>query len=362
LYQSITWKVMRRWKTYTAHQKVKNEQYDEAFKLHRQLERADWCKKANQWATGKLRARAQKAQREHGEEYYRLCRHVINTWRRFVRARKVVVISVTPKIAQIDPLKIHAMGDAPIVFETAKFRSPRIPDFLATQPRTSSAIQTVPLSPVESSVKSTTPKEQIPLYFIDEAEYERKKKNESSGIGQVIRQKDPVTPTSAPLPPIPPPPPENQFRADLALHFELFHRQKEQLQRQLSYQTYLWQLNNSSLPEPIFNHSPLMMNSTTTKTEDSSLGYFGHETVEMHDDVLEPNTAWVMTSSSTTTSTMSPFTELDDGIIDEDEIQEMLGELEQLKVVIGRLKPSDQYHNSVLKRIQYLTQKTSNFC
>ena len=61
----------------------------------------------------------------------------------------------------------------------------------------------------------------------------------------------------------------------------------------------------------------------------------------------------------------------------------MLGELEQLKVVIGRLKPSglgqsfiifdnlinkwitqkiDQYHNSVLKRIQYLTQKTSNFC
>ena len=98
------------------------------------------------------------------------------------------------------------------------------------------------------------------------------------GCNHVLKSEKMNTQSKAPPPLIPPPPPPDHFRADLALHFELFHRQKEQLQRQLSYQTYLWQLNNSSLPEPIFNHSPLMMN--TSRTEDSSLGYFGHETIE----------------------------------------------------------------------------------
>ena len=54
-------------------------------------------------------------------------------------------------------------------------------------------------SPSESSVvQNSTPEvtpEPIELYFIDEAEYERKKKNESSGIGQIIRQENPETPT-----------------------------------------------------------------------------------------------------------------------------------------------------------------------
>ena len=66
--------------------------------------------------------------------------------------------------------------------------------------------------------------------------------------------------------------------------------------------------------------------------------------IEVQDDIIEPNTAWVMTSSTTTTSNtpvMSPFTELDDEhLIDEEEIQQLHQELDQLKIVIGRLKPS----------------------
>ena len=50
-----------------------------------------------------------------------------------------------------------------------------------------------------------------------------------------------------------------------------------------------------------------------------------------------------MTSSTTTTSNtpvMSPFTELDDEMVNEEEIQQLHEELDQLKIVIGRLKPS----------------------
>ena len=66
--------------------------------------------------------------------------------------------------------------------------------------------------------------------------------------------------------------------------------------------------------------------------------------IEVHDDLIEPNTAWVMTSSTTTTSNtpvMSPFTELDEeNLVDEEEIQALFEELDQLKIVISRLKPS----------------------
>ena len=282
LYQSITWNVMRRWKAYTIRQKTKNEYYNTAFQLHQEIERSNWCEKADTWASKDQNAKNIKASSLYGEKYVKICREVIDKWRSFV-TRKKVVNKKRKLIAKIEPKQVDypAMGDC-VAFEPIKFRTPRIPDFLAAQqPRTSSAItghlQTS--SPSESSVvENSTPEvtpEPIELYFIDEVEYERKKKNESSGIGQVVRPENPeFSPQLTPEPL----PHQSQFRADLALHFELFHRQKEQLQRQLSYQTYLWQLNNSSLPDPIFNHSPLMMN-TTDRTDDSSLGYFGHETI-----------------------------------------------------------------------------------
>ena len=41
--------------------------------------------------------------------------------------------------------------------------------------------------------------------------------------------------------------------------------------------------------------------------------------------------------------------------------KETLRELEELKVVITRLAPTDKYHDSVLKRIQYLTKKSFTY-
>ena len=134
--QSVTWNILRKWKLYTAQQKVKRNHYNTAFELHRKLERENWCKSADQWATGVLRARNQKAKNEHGQRYYQICRYVVNKWRLFVKREK------NKKIDFVDKVHVHAMGDAPpllppvTTFEPTKFRAPRIPAFLATQPRT----------------------------------------------------------------------------------------------------------------------------------------------------------------------------------------------------------------------------------
>ena len=219
-------------------------------------------------------------------------------------------------------------------------------------------------------------KDDFPLYFIDETKY--RPKHPQRPVEQVeksadLRPKNPIRPNLFPagdpgalnIPPLD--------------HGPLFHQNQESLQT-------IWNDSNDSFPDPIFNLMPTLMpvayaniapppntahyrqssyqsafenaqkspnvhNTVINRHQmaqerhaqnhgqyrkDSSSSYFG---VEINGEICGLDGAWAL--SSTTPSGGSIFTDFDAfEVIDENEIHEMLEELDDLKIVISRLKPS----------------------
>ena len=242
----------------------------------------------------------------------------------------------------------------------------------------------------QSEVRDQKPerKDDFPLYFIDESKYrpkhpQRPLVENSADHCHVTHQrpKNPIRP--------------NLFAGDPGAlnippldHGPLFHQNQESLQT-------IWNDSNDSFPDPIFNlmpthlmpfayanqiapppntaqmsahvplhyrqssyqsafekaqKSPNVHNSVINRHQmaqerpqnqgqyrkDSSSSYFG---VEINGEICGLDGAWAL--SSTTPSGGSIFTDFDAfEVIDENEIHEMLEELDDLKIVISRLKPS----------------------
>jgi len=229
-------------------------------------------------------------------------------------------------------------------------------------------------------------KDDFPLYFIDESKYrpkhpQRPLVENSADLMTHQRSKNPIRP--------------NLFAGDPGAlnippldHGPLFHQNQESLQT-------IWNDSNDSFPDPIFNlmpthlmpfayanqiapppntaqipahvpphyrqssyqsafenaqKSPNVHNTVINRHQmaqeraqnqgqyrkDSSSSYFG---VEINGEICGLDGAWAL--SSTTPSGGSIFTDFDAfEVIDENEIHEMLEELDDLKIVISRLKPS----------------------
>ena len=218
-------------------------------------------------------------------------------------------------------------------------------------------------------------KDDFPLYFIDESKYRPKHPQ---------RPLERVEPKSADLKS------KNPIRPDLfagdpgALNIPPLDHGPFFPQNQESIQT-IWNDSNDSFPDPIFNLMPTLMplayaniapppntahyrqssyqsafenaqkspnvhNTVINRHQvaqeraqnhgqyrkDSSSSYFG---VEIDGEICGLDGAWAL--SSTTPSGGSIFTDFDAfEVIDENEIHEMLEELDDLKIVISRLKPS----------------------
>ena len=236
-------------------------------------------------------------------------------------------------------------------------------------------------------------KDDFPLYFIDENKYrpkhpERPLVENNAGHSHVTHPKFSENPIRHNLFPAGDPGALNILPLD---HGPVFHQNQESLQT-------IWNDSNDSFPDPIFNimpthlmpfayanpthiapppntaqipthvpphyrqssyqsafenaqKSPNVHNTVINRHQmaqerlaqnqgqyrkDSSSSYFG---VEINGEICGLDGAWAL--SSTTPSGGSIFTDFDAfEVIDENEIHEMLEELDDLKIVISRLKPS----------------------